>query len=349
MHTKCVVVTALSLLAIAESKPRYGGSRGYSRYSSSRSDDSPYSRPLTVGSSSGRSFGSPYMSRPSYNSSRVRDGYRVTGHRNFEDGPGVAGVLKNFVQGVPKALEQVGFKPDFDLIRKNLLAYSKKIAGKAVAQVDYEAKQIGAAVGDQAQKIADGYVGLVKQQKLQEEAMLDNIDTTYGDQTLAELRAKVAPEMDRTLQEIPDKNLENVARSVIGSINKAIDQQVPKELTSMPISAMRKQIKTQKELQYSQHRDLVNGLKSKLDEAVDTNIVEPLGQVISVAIAPVAKPWMRKCNAMAPAQRNACMAQLTQATAALQAQGKKNVMEAVNWYMAQYDRAMEAAKPSGMA
>jgi len=337
MHAKCVVVTALSLLAIAESKPRYGGSRGSS------------SRSRHYSTSSGRSFGSPYMSRPSYNSSRVRDGYRVTGHRSFEDGPGVAGAIQNFVQGVPKALEQVGFKPDFDLIRKNLLAYSKKIAGAAVAQVDSEAKQIGAAVGDQAQKIADGYVGLVKQQKLQEEATLNHIDSTYGDLTITDLRSQVAPEVDRTLQEIPDKNLQNVARSVIGSINKAIDQQVPKKLSSMPISTMRKQIQTHKQMQYSQHLELVDGLKSKLDETVDTNIVRPLGQVISVAIAPVAKPWMRKCNAMASAERKACMAKLTQATAALQAQGKKNVMEAVNWYMAQLDRAVEAAKPSGMA
>lgn len=317
MHTKCVVVTALSLLAIAESKPRggsYGSSnRGYGgRYSSSR------------GHSAGDNMAKQRFL--SYNSDRIPDGYRVTGHRNFEDGPGVAGALQKFVQGVPKALEQVGFKPDFDLIRKNLLAYSKKIAGKAVAQVDYEAKQIGAAVGDQAQKIADGYVGLVKQQKLQEEAMLDTLESDYGDLTITELRSQVAPEMDRTLQEIPDKNLENVARSVIGSINKAIDQQVPKELTSMPISAMRKQIKTQEELQYSQHLNLVDGLKSKLDEAVDTHIVQPLGQVISVAIAPVTKPWMRKCNAMASAQKKACMTQLTQATAGLKAQGKKNVM-----------------------
>ena len=62
---------------------------------------------------------------------------------------------------------------------------------------------------------------------------------------------------------------------------------------------------------------MVDGLKSNIDEVVDRKIVRPLDQAMSVAITPVAKQWMRKCNAIAVVEKKACMAKLTRAKAAL--------------------------------
>merc|ERR1712071_299931 len=95
-------------------------------------------------------------------------------------------------------------------------------------------------------------------------------------------------------------------------------------------------------------KKILADLKANSDELVDSVIVQPLSQATSVAIAPVAKQWMRKCKAMAAAEKKACMAKLTRATAALKDQQTKSVTEAVNWYLAQYERVMEAAIPSSL-
>merc|ERR1712110_385609 len=111
---------------------------------------------------------------------------------------------------------------------------------------------------------------------------------------------------------------------------------VPKELKRIPVSGFRKQLKDLQASQYSQQKKILDDLKSDLDEVVDSVIVRPLSQATSVAIAPVAKQWMRKCKAMATAEKKACMAKLTRLTAALKDQQTKSVMEAVTWYLAQY-------------
>lgn len=328
MRTTWAVVTALSLLSIAESRGGGEGTLGYSR--------------ADVGSfSSSRSKG--YGSSRRYNSSRVFDTVKI---KRVERRNGVPDFLKNLVQGVSGGLEQIGFKPDVATIRENLMAYSKKIVGKAVTQVDYEAKQIGSVFKDQAGKIADGYVGLVKQQAMREDAVLNKIENDYGKLTIKNLRSKVLPEIDQTLKQIPDKNLENIARSLMGSIDVAIDQQIPKELKTIPVSGFRKQLKVLQARQHSQQKKMVDGLKSNIDEVVDRKIARPLDQALSVAITPVAKQWMRKCNAIAVIEKKACIAKLTRATAALKDLQIKSITEAVRWYLLQYERVIEAAKPS---